>query len=281
VLSDEKSWQLEYLRSALSRGAVIIAGTSYRDPDVRQWFHAARKTAPTGHAVLVLLARQGFNMDKSDFLALEAALLKQWEAVGFRAILLNDHSDAAQVIRELRFVNDASYMAPQERAKAIWQHHQSQFDALQKEYVKALRKDSETIRPALDTDESNTTLWLSNGDGQLIRWAAEDRIYLDSAGLRSVRTGFDSPWIAGRALGADTLLIQDIDSASTSRWKSVLAIPIPAPHPKLPPMSAAVLTIGLPKRAEEYESSKLLWVEILTAIADTWSGRLTQHVFPG
>lgn len=42
VLSDPTSWQRDYLHSALERGAVIIAGTSYRDPDVRQWLHTRR-----------------------------------------------------------------------------------------------------------------------------------------------------------------------------------------------------------------------------------------------
>jgi hypothetical protein len=279
VITAEDSWQLEYLRAALDRGAVIIAGTSYRDPDVRQWLHAARKNAPEGHAVIVLLARQGFELSKDEFHSLQVAIQEQWHAVGLRAVLLNDHSDAAQVIRELRFVNEPDYIAPQARAQAIWEHHQANFDLLQSKYVDVLRHDSARMKSVLDVDELNMTVWLSDGRGRLVRWAAEDRIYLDPTALRSVESGYDSFWIAGRALGTDTLLIQDIEERGTRRWQSVLAVPVFAPHPELPTMSAGVLTIGLPGRATEYEGSKLIWVDLITEIADTWSTRITEDVF--
>ncbi|SKC69129.1 SIR2 family protein [Okibacterium fritillariae] len=279
VVNTADSWQLEYLRSAVTRGAVIIAGTSYRDPDVRQWLHAARQHSPADHAVLVLLARQGFDVSSAEFANLKDALFKQWEAVGLRAVLLDDHSDAAQVIRELRHVNDPSYMAPQERAAMIWKHHCEHFEALQSEYVEALRLDSTEMRSMLDVDLLNMTIWLSNGKKELVRWAAEDRIYLDLDSLRAVQTGYDSSWIAGQALGADTLLIKDVEPSGTRRWKSVLAIPIPAPHPHLPTMTAAVLTIGLPGRANQYEDSKVLWLGLLSEIADSWSTRITHAVF--
>lgn len=279
VIGADDSWQLKYLRAALNQGAVIVAGTSYRDPDVRQWLHAARKDAPEDHAVIVLLSRQGYGVSRQQFEQLKQALTQQWEAVGLRPILLNDYSDAAQVIRELRYVNRSDYLAPQQRARAVWEHHQERFAALQVEYVEALKADSALIRLSLDVDRLNMTLWLSDGCGGLVRWAAEDRIHLSPTGLRRVETGFDSIWIAGKALGSDTLLIQDIEESGTRQWRSVLALPVPVPHPTLPTMSAAVLTIGLPGRASDYERSKLLWEEPLAAIGDRWSSRLSESVF--
>ncbi|MFW1012952.1 SIR2 family protein, partial [Vibrio parahaemolyticus] len=80
VLAADDAWQRSYMREALSRGAVIIAGTSYRDPDVRQWLHAAGKDAPEGHAALVLLARQGFSVSRDEFAEMENALIRQWRA---------------------------------------------------------------------------------------------------------------------------------------------------------------------------------------------------------
>ena len=74
LISVRDSWQMKLLRDSIAQGAVIIAGTSYRDPDVRQWLHAALKDSPEEHAAIVLLARQGFSVDKEQFAKLERAL---------------------------------------------------------------------------------------------------------------------------------------------------------------------------------------------------------------
>jgi hypothetical protein len=279
ILSDPNSWQRQYLQSALSRGAVVIAGTSYRDPDVRQWLHSAQQSAPDGHAALVILAREGFDLTRQEFRELRDALKDQWSAVGLRPVLVDDHSDAAQAIRELRFVNTSGYLAPQDRARLVWEHHQDQFAALQPAYAQLLAENAERMRSAFDVDRLNTSLWISNGNGQLARWAADDRTYRNSAGLRLVDTGYDSPWIAGRALSADALLIQDIERSGTRRWRSVAAVAVPVDHPTLPTMSTAVITVGLPHDAQHYEGSSYLWVEELTQVANSWSTQLTEAVF--
>lgn len=279
LISDAASWQTILLRDAISHGAVIIAGTSYRDPDVRQWLHAALQGAPEEHAAIVLLARQGFSVDKEQFGQLNRALSAQWSAVGMRPVLMHDFSDAAQVIRELRHVNTDGYLAPQDRARLIWKHHAQNFDTLQPAYVTELATDAQTIRDTLDVDRLNLTLWIADGDGNLARWAAQDRVYQESTGLRMVPTGYDSPWIAGKALAAESLLFQDLPEDHIRQWTSVLALPLPTPHPTLPTMTSAVLTIGLPERAQKYEGSQLLWGELLATIGDRWTTRLTEGVF--
>lgn len=279
LISKPNSWQMNFLRDAVGRGALIIAGTSYRDPDVRQWLAAALKEAPAEHAAIVLLARQGFGVDKQQFAKLERALSAQWTAVGMRPLLLHDFSDAAQVIRELRHVNAEGYLAPRERAKQIWEFHSAGFAKLQQSYVAELGRNAESIRQVLDVEHLNLTLWLADGNGRLARWAAQDRVYLDPSGLRAVETGYDSPWIAGKALGSEALLFQDLPSDHIRQWRSVLALPLPAPHPTLPTMTSAVLTIGLPDFASRFEKSKLMWGELLVSIGNEWSTRLTEEVF--
>lgn len=278
VLSDTESWQRAYMRQALAKGALVIAGTSYRDPDVRQWLHAAKQEAPREHAALVVLAREGFGVTRSEFDGLQNALRAQWEAVGLRPVLVDDHSDAAQVIRELRHVNNGGYLAPQERAAKVWDRHFEQFDLLQNEYARLLAEESETLRSYFSVSALNVSLWLSDGGGGLVRWAAGDRVYRNSASLRRVETGFDSPWIAGRALSADTLLIQDIEGERTRRWKSVAAVPVVVNIEGHPPMSTAVLTVGLPDELAEYDDSSYLWIDQLGLVADSWSERLADAV---
>lgn len=279
LIAEKNSWQLSYLRDAMGRGALIIAGTSYRDPDLRQWLHLALQEKPDHHAALVLLAREGFNLTKDQFEGVERALRSQWTAVGLEPILLQDHSDAAQIIRELRYLQADSYLAPQERAARVWSVHTDRFDELQAEYVDQLEVDASTMRDALDVDRLNLTLWLADGDGRLARWAAQDRIYRDVTSLRRVETGHDSPWIAGKALGSDSLLFQDLEDRHTRQWRSVLAIPVPVPHPVFPSLSAAVLTVGLPRPAEAFLDSSLLWGEPLSEIALAWGTRLSAAAF--
>lgn len=274
VLAADDAWQRSYMREALSRGAVIIAGTSYRDPDVRQWLHAAGKDAPEGHAALVLLARQGFSVSRDEFAEMENALIRQWRAVGLTPILLQDHADAAQVIRELRYVNRPDYVAPQARAEQIWRAHRERFGELQEMYVDALRADSQRLRSALDVDQLNLTLWLANGAGTLVRWASGDRIHLDHDGLREIEIGFDSPWIAGQALGADSVLIQDLDASHKRRWKSVLATPVTVEYPGHPPMAVAALTVGLPDAAHRFESSTVMWQDEVSSLVNEWGERI-------
>lgn len=279
LIANANSWQYEYLKAAVSRGALIIAGTSYRDPDVRQWLHLALKDKPQEHAALVLLARQAFSLSKGQFAKIQRALSDQWRAVGLEPVLLQDHADAAQIIRELRFIQRDDYQAPQQRASQLWESHATDFVNLQTAYVDYLEANAVALRDVLDVDHMNVSLWIADGSGKLARWAAQDRIYRDVAALRTVETGHDSPWIAGQALGFDTLLFQDVEPGHTRQWRSVLALPIPVPHPAMPALSAAVLTVGLPDIAERFETSRMLWGETLMEIADDWGDRLGSIAF--
>jgi len=279
LIADNNSWQSDYFHSALARGALIIAGTSYRDPDVRQWLHAAVHHHQADHSAFVLLAREGFAVSKEDFERLKIALSNQWKAVGLTPVLLQDHSDAAQIIRELRHYHGEHYQPPQERTMEVWHRHAESFDELQLKYVERLEVGAATMKEALDVSKLNLTLWLSNGEGRLARWAAQDRVYRDFDALRTVETGHDSPWIAGRALGADALLFQDLDHDGTKQWKSVLAIPVPIRHPTFPTLSGAVLTIGLPDAASRFESSHLIWGLPLAKLADELGSFLSSVAF--
>ncbi len=271
LIGDATAWQREFLRAALERGAILIAGTSYRDPDIRLWLHAALKEAPERHAAIVLLAREGFHVTKQEFEEMRTALTAQWESVRVRAVLMEDFSDAAQVIRELRHLDDEGYIAPRDRSNTIWEYHAEHFSELQGTFSSQLAEDAALIAEELDAAELNVSLWLANGDGDVVRWASQDRVYRDLGALRSAPTGFDSAWVAGRAVSADTILFQDLEPGSTRRWRSVLAAPIPVPHPELPEITSAVLTVGLPQAAEHYSSSRMLWGPVIAECGDRWS----------
>lgn len=279
LITESDPWQLRLLQLAVSRGALIIAGTSYRDPDLRQWLHIVLRGKPANHAALVILARESFSLSRSEFHQVQQALLDQWVAIGLEPILLQDHADAAQIIKELRFLHRADYLSPQERSLSIWDAHADSFDQLQQEYSDQLGLDASLLQDLLMAEKLNLSLWLSNARGSLVRWASQDRIYRDVSQLREIETGHDSAWIAGEVLGVEEVLFKDLGVGHKGQWQSVLALPILASHPTLPVHVTAVLTVGLPKVRTEFESLQLLWDREARQIADTWGTRLSAVAF--
>jgi hypothetical protein len=279
LIANPRSWQLDYLSRAVSRGALIIAGTSYRDPDLRQWLHAAIDEHSSTNGALVMLAREGFGLTKQQFIGVERALGDQWRAIGLQSILLQDHSDAAQIIRELRHVGNANYESPQERARSVWAAHAAEFDRLQASYANQLDSDANGLADALGTTRLNLSLWLANGEGTLARWASHDRLHRKVDSLSTVETGHDSPSFAGKALSAEGLLIHDLDATSARQWRSVLSLTIGVPHPELPALQTAALTVGLPGEAAAYASSRSDWGQRMMEIAEEWGDRLAEATY--
>lgn len=279
LIENTDSWQVEYLKNAVTEGALIIAGTSYRDPDLRQWLHNALKVKPSGHSAFVLLAREAFGVSKGNFEHIQEALSSQWKAIGLEPILVHDHTDAAQIIRELTHIESADYQSPQERCRAIWNLHQENFDEKQSIYVGNLIQDSELLKECFQTRSIDLSLWISDGEEHLVRWASQDRTSHDQSTLRIVETGHDSAWIAGQALAADVFLFKDLEDNKMRRWNSVLAVPLTAEHPFLPPVTNAVLTVGLPEPVSSYEKLEIFWENAVASIADRWGRRIAEDVF--
>lgn len=182
----------------------------------------------------------------------------QWDAIGLRAVLLQDHADAAQIIRELRHLEQPGYIAPQRRARRVWEAHVEHFDDLQDAYSDRLAAAADRLRLSFGCEQINLTLWLADGSGGLARWATQDRYHRDCAGLRTVPTGHDSHWIAGKALGSESTLFQYLHGETTGRWCSVLALPIAVTLGPWPQFVTAVLSVGLPETAHAYERTALL-----------------------
>ena len=281
LVGKSEAWQRNYLRSARAEGAIIIAGTSYRDPDLRQWLYEIEHNddfSARNHRVFVLLAREGFGMTQQEFDDARRAIEDEWKGIGIQPILLQDFADAAQIIRELRSLHLINYLSPQERAKAIWQYHADRFADLQERYAAKLSNDAEILADALGEDTMNLTLWLADGNKHLARWASQDRQFLNPHALRLIASGHDSPMVAGQAFGTETSIFQDLNWGDASHWKSVLATPIVVSYQGLPPFADAVLSVGLPQGMEEYQSSALLWNKALLQVAASWETLLSEEI---
>ena len=262
-------WQVTALQDSVQKGPLILAGTSYRDPDIRQWIH----DTPKDHEVVVLLARQGLGLDRDTFDRVRPALEAQWKAIGVRPIAMHDHADAAQALRELPHVHDIGYRSPRDRARAVWTSQLASFEALQRQHNEQLKTDLDRLRAHLGP-ESNLTLWLADGDGHLVRWAAPDRVYVDQDRLRLADVGHDSPWVAGRCLGRDDRLAVDLEGprGATQRWRSVVAAPVVVEVAGGPGFSSGALTSASPGSLADHDADQ--WQETLTELAEEWGARL-------
>lgn len=277
LANESGSWQFSDLQRALAAGPTLLAGTSYRDPDLRQWLHRITSDPHVPrHPRVVFLARQSLNLDREQFDRVHDALRQQWTSIGITPVLTHDHTDAAQAMAELPALGQPDYQPPQRRAQALLAAHEERFAYRQRVYSQFLADDLEELRRHLGAS-ANLTLWLADGHGSLVRWASNDRLYRSPADLRRVPTGHDSPWVAGQCLGIDDVVATELShDGSIRRWRSVVAAPITVEVPGGPEFSAAAISSAILTSLENADLDA--WIADLQAVADVWSSRLAQVV---
>lgn len=285
LIADPEPWQRGFLADALQRGPLLLAGTSYRDPDIRHWLDGIihEEGAPPLHPALVTIVREDLRLDAKTFGEIEEALEAEWSSIGLRVVTVQDFVDIAQVIRELRYVGRRGYRTPRERALRVWNAHRDRFAQLQLDYAKALETDSAAVGEATGARALRPTLWLANAHGRLARWASDGSRYRSIRQLKLVPTGHDSPLIAGEAIGSEEVKLKNVrrDDRVLPTWKSVLAVPIFVGDGIHPDFASAVLTFGLSRTEPTLMSREEDWRGIVTELSDTWGRRLSNVAFSG
>ena len=281
LVADPHAWQREFLSSALARGPLLLAGTSYRDPDIRHWLHLIVRDEKPGFRALVTIVREGLGLGRDTFDGIDGALASEWESIGLQALTLHDLADVALVIRELRYAGSESYLPPAERARHVWDAHTRRFSALQREYVAQLEADAEVIATALGSAAHRATFWLANARGKLARWASTGTYYTGVRSLKLVPTGHDSPWIAGEAIGSEEVKIKDVERTTgiSPTWRSVLAVPVFASDGEHPDFATGVLTFGLTQTASALVARQNEWAEAVTTLSTAWGTRINSVAF--
>lgn len=274
----EPAWQLTALHDALQRGPMLIAGTSLRDPDIRQWIYDLTKTPgqvlgePT-----VILARASMGLTTTQFERLRDPIAAQWRAIGIQPVLVHDYADAAQAILEVSAMDTDGYQAPQQRAKELLDSCLASFTEVQQSHAQQLSADQARLQEVLGKD-ANLTLWLADGDGRLVRWSSPDRIYRSIDQLRRIPAGHDSPWVAGKCLARDDFLALPAspDPDNVRRWKSVVACPITVQTARGPAFTSGVLSSATADPLENHDIDE--WFTTLDDLATAWSVRLGRCV---
>lgn len=272
LVNTPRPWQVAELGNVLSYGPLILAGTSYRDPDIRAWLSQLTPTSTSD--VIVFLARQGLGLSKTQFDNVIDSLTEQWIAIGVQPVITQDHADAAQVLTELPYIAELTYRTPHERATALWELCSSNFDTLQAEHSDALEHDLRHLQTVMSSDAS-IVLWLSDASGQAVKWAAADRIYKHVDTLRRVPAGHDSAWIVGQCLGSNEILAKDLRQVpdGTKRWQYVIALPITVERPGGPPFTFASVTVALDYVPDVDEVDG--WLQELAPIVEKWTDTLS------
>lgn len=268
-------WQAGALSESLSRGPLVLAGTTYRDSDVRQWLHSiGQQLGGRPGSVVALIAREGLGLSRKQFVAVSEAVAQQWAAVGAVALLIQDHVDAAQLLREIPAVREPGYRLPRQRAEACFQEHCDDFLQLQTEYSDALDAELDEL-PTEPGASSDLTLWLADGSDELVRWASHDRTYRAPDKLRRVPLGHDSSWTAARAVAVNEVLVEGADGIRRPdrRWRTVLAAPITVPLPGGPDLVVGAVSAGTTALVEGDVESE--WRTAMADRAEAWSDRIT------
>lgn len=262
----------------MSKGPLVLVGTTFRDADIRQWLHAIGEQRDAhGGSVLALVAREGLGLTRRQFDDVSEAIRQQWRAVGIDVVLVQDHSDAAQLLRELPAVKFEDYLLPRDRAVALWDRLLGNFSAEQARHSELLDTDR-VILPSRSGSACDLTLWLSDGSADLVRWTSHDRVYRNPNKLRRVPLGFDSPWMAARAMSQSEILVEADpgDLQGSRRWRSVIAAPITVKAPGGPNLVVGALSGATTELLDD--SSEIEWRTALADLVETWTDRLEDLV---
>ncbi len=282
LVADASPWQRDFLSDALGRGPLLLSGTSYRDPDIRQWLHVILRDESPPHHPVVTLVREGLGLTVEEFDSLSDALVAEWEAIGLSALRLHDLADAATVIRELQHARRPGYLPPSERAQAVFARHNQRLAELQPIYSGWLEEESTRMREVIGVPVHRATLWLADGRRRLARWATEGTTFAGIRNLKRVPSGHDSPWIAGEAVGAEEVKLKDVDRNDriSPSWRSVLAVPVFVGDGRHPDFVSAVVTFGLGARALKLLERQAEWTNATEELSRTWGTRLGAVAFP-
>lgn len=210
LVADAKAWQRTFVHEQLSDGPLLLAGTSFRDPDIRHWLHQALADGNAAHPALVTIAREGLGISSAEFERVREALTAEWQAIGISALLMEDLADVARVIRELGFLAKPEYKSPRKRAQDVWDSHERNFQAIQRRYGEELAEDSRRVSEALNAPVHQGSLWLWKAPGALAKFATTGTRFASVNTLKTVPTGHDSPWIAGESLSREEVQLKGV-----------------------------------------------------------------------
>lgn len=281
VIDQSASWQQSEFEQALQHGPLLMVGTSYSDPDVRMWLHRVAETSP--EKKYLLLPRQSIQLTPKLVDTLAPVIVHQWDTVNVECLLVDDYAETTQAIREMAHLNEIDYRPPRERVADVLQARLDDFTNAQETDYTTLAEQAEQHLYEIIGRPGNLTLWLLNHDTELVRWAANDRVYRDPISLRAVDPRLESSWIVSQALCYGDQHFQDVSVESitrmrterTGRWRSVFAKPLTVELPGGPPVTVGALSSASEQPINDIDTDA--WNEAMGDLAQAWEATLSAN----
>jgi SIR2-like domain len=218
----------------------VFVGLSLTDPNLIRWLY--RYGDPRYQHIAIFVRQGSPAYDREVRERLERANRDRWRRCGVRTYFAEYYGEVAQLLHEagLRRAG-ADVPALRERASmrrdkalsALVPSDPAQFAIAQQKASKWLRDRLDDVREiaaasrcGVEGEQLGLAIWGADHErGQLMLWAAHDRVFSSEAALESRPLERDSRWVAVAAVTTGASVEQD-PAVYTSRWRMIRAIPI-------------------------------------------------------
>lgn len=277
ITDRQTDWPGEEIAAAAAKGPVVFVGASLTDPNLVQILERIRNRDFERHVLVV--ARQGLGVPSELRDPFAERLTTQWHRYNVDVVLLDDFCDVSLFVREITTAGDEGFVGPAERVAKLWSGISGNFRVAQEEFAEALDAGfSQHLLPIVG-EEANLVLWLSNGEGSMIRFAANDRLFRSPAALRRIPDRHDAGWVVSEAISFETTAVRDVSVTAgpesrvpDRRWLSIAAVPLRPVSAGFGPTVVGALSAATVKK--DLDSSML--ADALNQIAAEWEVRLGQ-----
>lgn len=261
----DSAWQAGWMRERLMSSSCLFVGSSMSDPNLLRYLHqaAGKKVAGTHVAVLPRQADAWLRSEAPDPAvreARDAGALARWEALGLEVLQPDYFSDSAQFLYELLQQRRGDQPAPYAERIRRWQRDVDKFqladrepgpfadqqDWLQRELDRyRMQVESRLADATLATDERlQVSLWVRQPGDTLLLLAASDRAHRDPNTLEPVAINGPSEWVSVQAYRSGSTLLADTTANTTSRWNTVMGIPVSIQDPTFGRLQVGVVTLA-------------------------------------
>lgn len=259
------AWQAAWMRDRLVTGPCLFVGSSMSDPNLLRYLHQAAGSRVKGDhfAVLPRQADSWLHRETPEDAvrdARDAGALARWEALGLTVLQPDYYSDSAQFLYELLHQRTSSGAGSYADRLRRWQHDIDR-DLLRTSSLTEfadqqdwLHEELETYRvqvqdrlagAALMKDERlQVSLWVRQQGDSLLLLAASDRAHRDPETLEPVAINGPSEWVSVLAYRSGSTLLADTSSNVTSRWNTVMGIPVSIHDPTYGRLQVGVVTLA-------------------------------------
>lgn len=234
VTDAHSDWPAEEISAVAGRGPVVFVGASLTDPNLLRMLERIRGRDYDPH--VLVLARQGLKVPCGVHGQFRERLTAQWQRYNVEVVLLDDFCDVSLFVREVAVASRSGYVGPRERVRSLWTFISSHFAEAQQDFAVALEEGFQEHLRTIIGEEANLVLWLVDGNGSLVRFAASDRLHRSPAALRRIPDRHDTGWVVSESVAFETTAVRPLSESGgpeaqvpDRRWNRIAAVPL-RPH---------------------------------------------------